>query len=314
MTRPVLIDSDGGVDDALALLLALGSPELAIQAVTTVGGNVAADQAAANLALVQRVAGGRNRVPVHLGHARPLLRALRRATEVHGGDGLGGITAEAPWRDQPDSDGAIRESFAVRAILEAVAAFGPDLTIVAIGPLTNLAAAWLADPGLMARLGRLVIMGGAVSGVGNVTPHAEYNFFVDPEAAAIVARAEIWKTLVPLEATRQVLLTRGFVQAMSQTRPSAVSRFVAGITGAYMDSTLASEGLDGCHPHDAIALAVLLDETLFEIAGMPLGVVTDDAERLGLSRVDDPTALPAEVVTVVDDERFLALLESRVFK
>lgn len=317
--RPLVIDTDGGVDDALAILLACASPELELAAVTTVAGNVPVAQATRNVALILGVAAkrvqGADGVKVCEGHGAPLMRGGVTAEQVHGADGLGGVTG-----DGSEFDAAARvapsAAFAPERLIALAREHGPDLSIVAIGPLTNLAAACLAAPEAMAAVGSLVIMGGAVSGRGNVTPAAEFNFFADPEAAAIVFRSAPPKLLVPLETTHQVSLTRAQVQDWTAAHPSPVARFVEAITAHYMDFYRRRLGVEACHPHDALAIAAALDESLFEIADQHVRIETRGALTAGMTRIEAATGLSANVrvCTGVKEAAFLDLMEARIWR
>ncbi len=312
--RPLVIDTDGGVDDALAILLACASPEFELAAITSVAGNVPVAQATRNVALILGVA-GRAGIEICPGHDKPLMRDGVTAEQVHGADGLGGVT-----RDRSEFGETTRISptvgFAPERLIALAREHGPDLTIVAIGPLTNLAAACLAAPEAMAAVGALVIMGGAVSGRGNVTPAAEFNFFADPEAAAIVFRAAVPKLLVPLETTHRVSLTRDQVRRWSAAHPSAAARFVEAITGHYMDFYRRRTGAEACHPHDAIAVAAAFDESLFEIADHRVTIETRGALTAGMSHVDVGVGDPpnTRVCTDVNAAGFLELMAARVWR
>src|SRR4029450_3441608 len=217
--RPVVIDTDPGIDDALALMLAFRSPELRVELITTVAGNVSVPMATANarrvlalLALSVWPAGAQ-------GLGRPLPRPLYTATAFHNHDGRGGVTHlrhpdGSPCYPVPAQPTAHRQ--AVQRLLQVVQRYGRDLTLIALGPLTNIARAVQLAPGLMQQLGRLVIMGGAIGVPGNVSPVAEFNIFVDPHAADVVLRAGLPLTLVPLDVTRQVRLTHDVLQPASQ--------------------------------------------------------------------------------------------------
>jgi inosine-uridine nucleoside N-ribohydrolase len=176
-----------------------------------------------------------------------------------------------------------------------------------------VAATCLADPAAFARLGRLVIMGGAVFGRGNITAHAEYNFFVDPEAVAIVLRSPVEKLIVPLEVCEQVVLERRQVVEWSEIHRSPSTRFLRDITEHYMNFYRAARGVDGCHPHDAIALAAVLKPSLFRWERSELMVELGE-ERRGQLRVATDGAYPVSVATDVDSPALLALLRERLWE
>ncbi len=187
MTRRFLIDTDTASDDAVAMLMALADPQVEVVAFTVVAGNVPLDQALQNaLYTVRQVAGADT--PVHVGAAGPLARDLQTAQDVHGQDGFGDIGLDLAGREPTPGWGP-------QVIIDAVRANPGSLTIVALGPLTNLALALLWDPALASLVGRTVVMGGTgMNGPGNVSPNAEFNFWADPEAVRVVLRSG-----VPLE-------------------------------------------------------------------------------------------------------------------
>ncbi|MCY4188382.1 MAG: nucleoside hydrolase, partial [Bryobacterales bacterium] len=201
--KPVVIDTDPGLDDALALALALRSPALDIRAITVVAGNVPLAACMSNTLRILEAVGPQATPPVFAGHACPLSGKVARAGHVHGHDGLGGITPRYPVRKL-----AVAEGHASQAMAGLARQHGSDLTVIALGPLTNVAKAIERDPEAMSGIGRLVVMGGTDDGKGNVTPRAEFNFYSDAAAARIVVRAGIPATLVGLNVTRKTLLRR----------------------------------------------------------------------------------------------------------
>src|ERR1043165_7995545 len=207
MTRRLLIDTDPGIDDALAILLppAPPPPETRLEAVTVVAANVPVVLALADARRILAVAAPSPMPPVVRGAEAPLKRALVTAGHVHGQDGLGNLDrfVEPDGRLRyPEPPPVLETRSAAQVILETVDRWGPELTLVALGPLTNRAAAAALDARRLARVGRVVVMGGAVTAPGNVTPAAEFNFYVDPEAAAQVLELGLPLELVPLDGTR----------------------------------------------------------------------------------------------------------------
>lgn len=178
MTRALWVDTDTASDDAVALVLALRHPDVDVVGISVVAGNVGLDQAVQNALYTAEIC-GRADVPVHAGAAVPLVRSLHTAQEVHGQDGMGDIGLDVQGRRPVDAD-------AVAALIAAARRHSGDLTLVTLGPLTNVALAVRTAPDIVDRIGRVVVMGGTGQGPGNVTPVAEFNIWVDPEAADVV--------------------------------------------------------------------------------------------------------------------------------
>jgi len=199
--QPIFLDVDTGVDDALAIILALRSPEFSLQGISTVSGNVSLAQTTANTLTVLDVLDAPP-IPVAAGAAAPLFGPAITAGEVHGNDGLGGAARTfPPTRRRAAEDAA-------GLLLETIRRFPGELILIATAPLTNLALAVQRDLETMRRLRTLIVMGGAIRVPGNVGPVSEFNFAADPEAAAIVLGAGLPLTLVPLDVTERVTLTR----------------------------------------------------------------------------------------------------------
>jgi inosine-uridine nucleoside N-ribohydrolase len=313
----VAIDTDPGIDDAFALMLALRSPELHVELITTVAGNVPLEVATANarrlLALINPP-----RLPVLAqGAARPLRRPLHTATTAHGQDGLGGLTLLQRSDGQlayPIPERPAAQSQAVRRLVLLAQKYGPALIIIALGPLTNIARAIQQAPESMRHLGRLVIMGGAIAVPGNVSPTAEFNIFVDPHAADVVFRAGLPITLVPLDVTRQVRLTEAFVQQTMQGGSTPYSEAIR-----HMTRQRPQRESSGRPMHDPLAVAVALDATLVTCTSLPLGVETRGTYTVGMTVADRRPARPCvpslsqvDVALEVDAARVLTLLATRV--
>ena len=297
---PVVIDCDPGVDDAIALLWAFASP-LDVRAVTVVAGNVPLAFTAANARRVVTLA-GRGDVPVHAGCPRPLVERLETAEHVHGESGLDGA-------ELPPADIALADGHAVDRLIALAHAHG-QLTVCAVGPLTNVAVALVKDPAIAPKLARVVLMGGAV-GDGNVTPSAEFNFYVDPHAAKVVFESGVPIVMLGLDVTEQVRPTPPRLERL-QALDNAAGRTVAGMLGHY-----AARAADGGALHDPLAVGYLLAPELFDGRDAVVEIATDGLCR-GRSVVDrrgrTPHAPNARVLMEVDAEgvfeRLCAALET----
>ena len=302
----LIVDVDTGVDDAIALCLACRWPNAAVELVTTVAGTIDLDQATANTLLVLDRLGLDQVPPVARGADAPLHRELFSAAEVHGDDGLGGARERYPPPRRP----SLLSAPAWDAIGEAVAAAPGELTLVATGPLTNVARAIQAAPTAMDLLKSMVVMGGAVQERGNVTEYAEFNIYVDPEAARLVFASGLPLTLVPLDITHQVVLKRA--DLMSWKSLPGTSADLLAFLEAVTDLTMAFHnlraGFDGLYLHDPLALAVALDPSLVKTRKARLEVETAGAAR-GRVRASWDEGAPSAVATAVEAERFLTLLK-----
>ena len=282
--RPVVIDTDPGVDDALAIVLALRSPELRVELMTTVAGNAGiravTDNARRLLALVAPDAPPR----LVRGAARPLRGRLNTAPEVHGDDGLAGLSE---LRDRaggllfPASRGPAPDGRdAAGAIVARAREHREALTIVALGPLTNIARALDADEAAMRRVGRLIVMGGAVEAPGNVTAAAEFNFHVDPVAANRVLASGMRITLVALDVTRRVRLHWTAVRDALRGDRSALARALRHFTRAWSSSEA------GMPLHDPLATALAIDPAIARTRPLPVRVETRGVHTRGMSVAD----------------------------
>ncbi|MGH7346211.1 MAG: nucleoside hydrolase [Candidatus Rokuibacteriota bacterium] len=265
---PVLIDTDPGIDDALALLFAWNSPEIQVGAITTVAGNVSLESANTNLLRLLALRRPVPRPVVAAGAAGPLARALTTATRYHGEDGLGDLP------DWPEVERLAGSPHAVEVILDAARRHGRDLTIVALGPLTNLALALKEDAAALARVGRVVAMGGAVDVPGNVTPTAEFNMFVDPEAAHRVLAAGLALEIVPLDATRQAVLPRAGMRATLARSPGLVASRVQGFSERGF-RIAHGDGAQGMALHDPLAVGLAVDPSLAKWEAVRLAIGAD---------------------------------------
>jgi inosine-uridine nucleoside N-ribohydrolase len=253
VTTPILIDCDPGHDDAIALLLALASPELELLGVTTVAGNQTLEKTTANAIRVLEFV-GRGDLPVAAGADRPLVRELFVAEYVHGDTGLDGP-------DLPPPSARPVEQHAVDFLAERLAAAEERVTLIPIGPLTNIALLLARHPDVVPRIERIVLMGGAI-GEGNVTPSAEFNIWADPEAAARVFASGIDVTMIGLDVTHQALMTRANAEQLRAT--GKTGRMVAELFDFFNRFHEEAYGFDGSPIHDAVAVAHVLRADLVE--------------------------------------------------
>jgi len=304
MPQKIIIDTDPGQDDAVAILLALASPELDVLGITCVAGNVPLPLTARNARIVCELA-GRPDVPVFAGCDRPLSRKLVTAEHVHGKTGLDGI--ELPEPTMP-----LQDQHAVDFIIDALRAEPPgSVTLVPIGPLTNIATAMQRAPDIIPRIGRIVLMGGAYFEVGNITPAAEFNIYVDPEAAAIVLSSGVDLVVMPLDVTHKALTTRARVEAF-RALPGRVGPAVASWTDFFERFDKEKYGSEGAPLHDPCTIAFLLRPELFTGRQINVEIETEGRLTLGMTvadwwRVTDrpPNAL---FMGDIDAEGFFGLL------
>jgi inosine-uridine nucleoside N-ribohydrolase len=301
----VLLDCDPGLDDALALLLVLASPELELAGVTTVAGNQTIEKTTENALKVLELA-GRSDIPVAAGAAGPLAGELVLADDAHGETGLGNLVLPAP------SAGPL-ERPAVDFLAERLLEAEEPLTVVAVGPLTNIALLLDLRPEATARIDRLVLMGGAIR-EGNMTPSAEFNIWIDPEAASRVFGAGLDVTMVGLDVTNRCVLTREDAERLRAS--GAIGMAAAEMLDFYLGYYEQAYAHGGAPIHDALAVAHVLRPDLVTVEHRHV-----DIERTGICRgrtvVDmrQRTTLPqpnARVAVDVDAEAFRELLVSRL--
>lgn len=303
---PIIIDCDPGHDDALALLLALARPELRVLGVTTVAGNASLEHTTRNALSVLTLA-DRTDVPVAAGADRPLSRPLRSAPEVHGVSGLEGAELPAPTVGPVDEDAS---TLMARLVAESPS----PVTLVPVGPLTNIARFLVDHPDLRSRIAHICLMGGAV-GEGNASASAEFNIWVDPEAAAAVFDAGIPLTMIGLDVTHQALVTLAETERFAQLG-NRTGVIFAGLLRFFARFHANRYGWDGAPIHDAVAVAHLLPLGLVETRPYRVEVETISELTRGRTVVDlhALTGLPAnaEVGVGIDRERFVELLVKAV--
>lgn len=304
----VIIDTDPGLDDALALILALRCRKLDIRAVTVVAGNVPLQACTANALRIIEAAGADPAPAVFPGCATPLSDPAARAEHVHGGDGLGGAAGKFPVRRL-----RAEATHAADRMVSLARELGPQLTLISLGPLTNVATALRKDAAAMSRVRRLVVMGGSADGRGNATPVAEFNFFSDPAAARAVVRSSLPVVLVGLNVTEQAILPRRrFRRRLGGMADGKLRRFLAACSEPYFDFCRKQEGNDGgCALHDPLAVAAAIQPDLLRTEPLACDVVDSPGLTRGMlltgGRVQERPAQPIRVATAVDAARFVDL-------
>ena len=282
----IFIDTDPGVDDALAILLAMRSPELHIEAITTVCGNVPVTQGTENLLRILEVLDLEEFPLIAQGEVQPLVKPLVTAAHVHGDDGLGNVS-ELQNADgsplYPLAHANVSSTSGVDLILEMVTRYPDELTLVALGPLTNIAKAIREDAAKMQRLQKIVVMGGAFEEYGNVTTTAEFNIFVDPHAAHEVFHFDVPIHIVPLDATHQIILTGERLHAETDKRPDRISQFLRDATQSCMEFYRQHVGFWGFHIHDALPIGMLTCPDYFESVPAHVQVETEGTLTSGMT-------------------------------
>jgi ribokinase len=309
--RPVLIDTDPGIDDAFALALACNSPELDVRIVTTVAGNADINTVTRNAALLLPLFDAPASTQLVRGASKPRRGPLRDAKNFHGIDGLGGWTEQVKHRPLTH---AVSGSRAAQAIASAAREFGPDLIVIALGPLTNIARAIDLDAQAMRGLGRLIVMGGAVRTAGNVTALCEFNFYADPVAAQFVLGNNLPLTLVPLDVTHQVRLPPEVLRAALDGRRDPIARAMR-----VMAKHAYRRQPRGFALHDPLAVAMAIEPSLVEVEVLPLDLLTSPSQAAGTTVEDrrpltdgDKVGAWTHTATKVDATRALALFSERV--
>jgi purine nucleosidase len=301
MTLPLLIDTDPGIDDAIAIWLALASPEIEVLGLTAVLGNGAVGPCAENAIRVLDAA-GRSDLPVHIGSGQPLTRSYaRQGWGVHGSDGLGGIGLPAPSR-RPNGDDAI--AYLAEQLRQATPG---SITLAPLGPLTNIARLLTEHPHAKRGIREMVVMGGAIAPQGgNATPHAEYNFWLDPEAADIVCQSGVKMTLVTIETARPVSATPDRIARIAASG-SRVADHVAALLRAYVYETKADALFD------PLVMTYLIRPDLFQYVPARFRVATGASDRLGaLDWQPGPAGSPHALLQAPDPDAIFDLLAARL--
>lgn len=307
--RKIIIDTDPGQDDAVAIMLALASPdEIAVLGITCVAGNVPLELTARNARKVCELA-GRTDVKVFAGCDRPLGRKLVTAEHVHGRTGLDGAVL-------PDPAMPLQSLHAVDFIIETLrAAPSGSVTLVSIGPLTNVATAFQRAPDIVGKVKEVVLMGGAYFEVGNITPAAEFNIYVDPEAAQTVFSSGVQLVVFPLDVTHKALMTRRRVETL-RNLPGRIGPVVASWTDFFERFDKDKYGSEGAPLHDPCTIAWLLEPELFSGRYINVEIETEGRFTTGMTVADwwrvsgrKPNAL---FMGDLNAEGFFALLAERM--
>lgn len=307
MTEKLIYDTDPGIDDALGLLLLAAAPEIDLLAITVTHGNTSQDKCLRNaLQLVELC--GLSEVPVARGAQEPLVKELTIAEETHGDGGLGYAKLPEP-KVHPVSESA--HDLIIRLVEENPS----EVTLLCVGPMTNIALALLKRPGIAKKIKSIVSMGGAIHFPGNATPQAEYNVFCDPEAFEIVLQAGIDFTLVPLDVTYKCLFTTEHLSRINKARRE-IKEFIADSTRFYMEFHAEYQGIQGCAINDPLAAAILLDPNLVTSRDYFVSVELQSPDSKAKTIADHYGALHkqpnAKVAMEVDVERFMTLFVERM--
>ena len=307
MPRKIIIDTDPGQDDAVAILLAFASPELEVLSLTAVAGNVPLALTQKNARIILDLAG--RTLPVHAGCDRPMTRKLVTAEHVHGKTGLDGIPL-------PDPVTPLHPQHAVDHLIDTLRAHPPGtITLCALGPLTNIATAFQRAPDIVDRVAEIVLMGGGYFEGGNITPAAEFNIYVDPEAADIVFKSGAPLVVMPLDVTHKALTSRAWVEGM-RARGTPVTRAVASWTDFFERFDVAKYGSEGAPLHDPCVIAYLLEPGLFTGRHINVEIELKGEHTLGMTVADwwrvtgrEPNAM---FMGGVDRDGFYRLLTERL--
>jgi len=309
--QPIILDVDMGVDDALAIMLALQSPEVELLGISTVFGNVPLNQATHNALQVLELM-GRDEIPVYVGAGEPLVRKLVHAAAVHGESGLGDAVLPAPEM--------LPAGNALDFLIEGIQARPGEVIVVATGPLTNLALVEKKQPGILDQARRVLVMGGALAEAGNITPVSEFNSFAEPHAFHQLIKAETNMSLIPLDVTHQLGLAAETIAARLAGRDDAIARFIRESTRTVIAFEQEHYNYAGVHLHDPAAVALGIDSSLFEMETLVLDVETMGelttgqvvVDRRPFSDEEERQGYPVDCAMKVDVDRLMHMFEHRV--
>jgi purine nucleosidase len=305
----IIIDTDPGVDDALTFLLTLASPEIQLEALTTTQGNVSVAKGTRNALAVLELLGA-SHIPVAQGTSLPLVGPLRASDHVHGSSGLGNAQL-------PEPENTPIPPHAIDYLIERFLAEPGELSLFAIGPLTNVALAIRKEPRFANAVKEMVVMGGAIREGGNITAQAEFNIYADPHAAHIVFHSGIPITLIPLDVTHKTMLYTDQIERLKPLR-SPVAQFIVDSTADYVHYTESKTGIPGCALHDPLTLATIIAPELLTLEEQYVDVDISGGVSTGNTFADfyHTTGVPANMKVALDVrgddfvELFLQRMES----
>jgi len=291
--KRIIIDTDPGVDDALTFLLALASPEIQLEALTITQGNVTVEKGTRNALAVLEMLNA-SHIPVAQGCSLPMVGPLLASDIVHGGSGLGKAKLPEPTTKPVPQH-------AIDYLIESFLAEPGEISLFAIGPLTNVALAIRKEPRFAESVKEMVIMGGAIREGGNVTPQAEFNIFADPHAAHVVFHSGIPITLIPLDVTHKCMLYARQIEQLNQIE-TPTTRFVADATATYINFTESKSGIKACALHDPLTLATIIAPELLTLEEHYVDVDISSGPSQGSTFADfyHTTEKPANMKVALD--------------
>lgn len=307
MKKRIIIDTDPGVDDALTFLLALASPEIQLEALTITQGNVTVERGTRNALVVLEFLGA-SHIPVAKGCSLPIVGPLLASDLVHGSSGLGNANL-------PEPKTKTVPQHAIDYLIERFLAEPGEISLFAIGPLTNIALAIRKEPRFTNAIKELVIMGGSIREGGNITPQAEFNIYADAHAAHVVFHSGIPITLIPLDVTHKCMLYVEQIKQLNQ-QESPITRFVADATATYIKFTKNKTGVAGCALHDPLTLATIIAPELLMLEEHYVDVDISSGPSMGSTFADfyGNTGKPANMKVALDvrGEDFVELFLQRI--
>ncbi|MBM4426184.1 MAG: nucleoside hydrolase [Chloroflexi bacterium] len=277
MPKHIIFDTDPGIDDALAILLALASPELNVDGIVTVHGNVSTEQTTENALAILELAGA-SHIPVYKGCDLPLVKESLLSPETHGDKGLGYANLPAPASKPQVKHGS-------DFLIERIMSQPNEITLVAIGPLTNVALALRKEPRIVENVKEVLVMGGAIQHAGNTTPLAEFNTFVDPHAAHVVFHSGIPITLTPLDVTYQCIFTADDLNRLLKI-DSPITKYIADSTRFYMEFHDEYQSIQGCVINDPMTLALTFMPEICDYQNLVVDVDISTGVGLGNTFAD----------------------------